>query len=220
MDIYVKDSGSRDAPAILLIHGGGISGWMWDRCASYLGDYHCLIPDLPEHGNSRDIKPVTIEDSARRIARLIRDKVPRGRAQVVGHSLGGQILVELLAKDPGVVDHAVVSSALLRPIPMAGALSAASRATLPLARNRLFQKFQARSYHIPAEDFETYYQDTLKLTPDGFGRIMHENSIFTLPAGLSKVTVPTLVLAEQKELKAMRDSVQDLTAVLPNSRGI
>ncbi|MGA9098392.1 MAG: alpha/beta fold hydrolase [Methanotrichaceae archaeon] len=153
-DIVVRECGPSRAPTVVFLHGGGISGWMWYRCASLLYDYHCLIPDLPEHGSSRSIKPFTIEDSAWRIANLIQDRVPCGRAHVVGHSLGGQVLVALLAMAPHVIDRAVVSSALLQPLPMAILLSAISCAVLPLAQNRFFQKLQARSFHIPAADFE------------------------------------------------------------------
>ena len=101
-DIFVRECGPGHAPTIVMLHGGGISGWMWDRCASMLYDYHCLIPDMPEHGQSSSIKPFTIKDSARRIADLIRNQVPGGRAHVVGHSLGGQVLVALLATAPQV----------------------------------------------------------------------------------------------------------------------
>lgn len=104
-----------------------------------LYDYHCLIPDLAEHGQSSDIKPFTIIDSAQMIADLIRDRVPGGRAHVVGHSLGGQVLVTLLATAPHVLDRAVVSSALLQPLPLAGLLSAVSRAVLPMGEIRYFR---------------------------------------------------------------------------------
>jgi pimeloyl-ACP methyl ester carboxylesterase len=70
-DIFVREFGPSHAPAVVLLHGGGVSGWMWNRSASLLRDYHCLIPDLPEHGQSYCIKPFTIEDSAQRIAELI-----------------------------------------------------------------------------------------------------------------------------------------------------
>ncbi len=218
-DIFVRECGPGHAPTVVLLHGGGISGWMWNRCASLLYDYHCLIPDMPEHGQSSGIEPFTIRDSARRIADLIRDRVPGGRAHIVGHSLGGQVLVALLATSPQVIIRGVVSSALLQPLPLAGLLSVVSRAVLPLARNRLFQKLQASSFHIPASDFETYYHDTLKLSGGALSHILDENRSFRLPSDLQKVTVPTLVLAGQKELKAMHESVHELTAALPNAQG-
>ena len=218
-DIFVRECGPSRGPTVVMLHGGGISGWMWYQTALLLQEYHCLIPDLPEHGQSYSIKPFTISDSARRIACLIRDRVPSGHAHVVGHSLGGQVLVALLAMAPKVIDRAVVSSALLQPMPMAGFLSILSRAVLPLARNRIFQRLQARAFHIPDADFETYYQDTLKLSSDALSRILYENSSFRLPIGIQDVAVPTLVLAGQKEPKVTRNSAIELAAALPSAQG-
>jgi pimeloyl-ACP methyl ester carboxylesterase len=88
MGLFVRESGPTAAPTVVLLHGGGVSGWMWDRCTSLLDDFRCLVPDLPEHGGSRGIKPFTIEDSARRVVELIRSRVPGGGALAAGHSLG------------------------------------------------------------------------------------------------------------------------------------
>lgn len=29
MALYVSESGPKDAPSIVFVHGGGMSGWMW-----------------------------------------------------------------------------------------------------------------------------------------------------------------------------------------------
>ncbi|HUW63664.1 MAG TPA: alpha/beta hydrolase [Spirochaetia bacterium] len=219
MELFVRDSGPPGASTVVLLHGGGPSGWMWDRCTALMDDFRCLVPDLPEHGRSRKIKPFTIVDSARRVKELIQSRVPGGRAHLVGHSLGAQVLVALLAMAPEVVDRAVVSSALVRPLPLAGLLSGISRAVLPLTRNRPFQKLQARAFHIPESDFEIYYDDVRKFSSGALGRVLAENSSFRLPPELQNTAVPTLVLAGEKELGVMRRSVRDLAATLPNARG-
>jgi hypothetical protein len=48
---------------------------------------------------------------------------------------------------------------------------------------------------------------------------MVANQNFRLPSGLDKVTAPTLVLAGQKEYAAMKKSMRDLVAILPNAKG-
>ena len=40
MAIYYVESGNKDAPTIVFIHGGGISGWMWAKQVEYFKDYH------------------------------------------------------------------------------------------------------------------------------------------------------------------------------------
>ena len=117
MDIFVQEAGPASALPIVFLHGGGGAGWMWQPVVDQLSDYHCLVPDLPEHGKSLGIKPFSIRDSSKRIADLIRSRVPAQKAHLVGLSLGAQVLVELLSYAPEVIDHAIISSANLRPLP-------------------------------------------------------------------------------------------------------
>jgi pimeloyl-ACP methyl ester carboxylesterase len=83
--LCVREGGPDNAPTICFLHGGGVGGWMWRPQVEALQDtYHCLIPDLPEHGLSAAVQPFTIADAARRIAELIRERGHRGRAHVIG----------------------------------------------------------------------------------------------------------------------------------------
>lgn len=52
-DLSVCECGPATAPTICFLHAGGVSGWMWQPQVEVLQDtYHCLIPDLPEHGTA------------------------------------------------------------------------------------------------------------------------------------------------------------------------
>ena len=48
--LYVHEAGDSGAPPIVFLHGGGLSGRMWQPQLATLTDFHCLAPDLPEHG--------------------------------------------------------------------------------------------------------------------------------------------------------------------------
>ena len=37
-----------------------------------LGEFHCLAPDLPEHGQSQAVAPFSMEDTVRRFAAIVR----------------------------------------------------------------------------------------------------------------------------------------------------
>ena len=88
-DLSVRECGPASAPTICFLHGGGVSGWMWHPQVEALqGTYHCLVPDLPEHGLSAAIQPFTIEDAAHRVTELIRERGHGGRAHVIGLSAG------------------------------------------------------------------------------------------------------------------------------------
>src|SRR5690242_10848352 len=116
-DLYVQSTGPDAAPSIVFLHGGGGGGWMWQPHVAQLAGYHCLVPDLPEHGRSQDVGPFSIEGAASLIAGLIRTQAHGGQAHVVGLSEGAQILVALLSSAPDLVSSAIISSASLRPIP-------------------------------------------------------------------------------------------------------
>src|SRR5215469_3801079 len=96
--LSVSESGHATSPSICFLHGGGVSGWMWRPQVEALKEsYHCLVPDLPEHGRSAGVRPFTIADTALRIARIIRERGHGGHAHVIGLSEGAQVTVQLLS---------------------------------------------------------------------------------------------------------------------------
>jgi pimeloyl-ACP methyl ester carboxylesterase len=225
--LYSDSFGPIDAPTIVFLHGGGVGGWMWQPVIKYLPDYRCLTPDQPEHGRNRRIMPFSMELSAEKVAELIRAKTQGGKACVVGLSEGAQITVQLLATAPERVEKAVVSSALLLPMPGMGwigsrALLAWSyRLSIPPFRNidwwiRLNMKYAAG---VPDEFYQNFKKDFQEMTESEFVNLLIANQSFRLPAGLEKATTPTLVVAGQKEYPAMKQSVRNLAAALPHASG-
>ncbi len=56
MALYLRQAGPADAPALVFLHGLWVSSAMWQPQIERLSsEYHCLAPDLPEHGKSTDI---------------------------------------------------------------------------------------------------------------------------------------------------------------------
>ncbi|KAF2484183.1 Alpha/Beta hydrolase protein [Neohortaea acidophila] len=95
---------------VLMIHGALRSGDDWDLIVPHLPrDYHLLIPDLPGHGQSKDILPFSKKLSARLLADLIRKKALNGRAHVIGFSLGAGIGVQLISQYPDLIDVVFLS---------------------------------------------------------------------------------------------------------------
>ncbi len=220
MQLYVRESGPATAPTILFLHGGGASGWTWQPQVDALADYHCLVPDLPEQGQSLAAGPFSIRRAADQVAELIRTRAHGGRAHVVGLSLGAQTVVQLLSATPDLVDHAIVTGTLVRPLPGASLVNGLALLYMPFRNNVLLVRANMRSYAIPDRYFAPFAKDTRRLTAASFTHITPENMSFRLPPGLGQVTVPTLVVVGEKEPKMMRQSARDLVAALPRARGV
>ncbi|MGY3312417.1 pimeloyl-ACP methyl ester carboxylesterase [Peribacillus simplex] len=62
---------------MLFLHGGGVSSWMWDNQIEYFTHYHCIVPDLPEHGLSNYEINFSIKGSAEEGIKLIEEKSKR-----------------------------------------------------------------------------------------------------------------------------------------------
>ncbi len=226
MALYVYEQGPEDTPSIVFLHGGGGGNWMWQPQFEALPEFHILAPDLPEHGRSAQFKPFSIHDSVDCVAELIRNRAHQDKAHLVGLSEGAQVTLALLALHPDLVDHAIVSSALVRPIPGASLMSPALIASsvkwfVEPFKNvdwwiRINMKYSAG---VPEKYFPQFKNDFQNLTGESFAHVMVENQRFRLPDGLERVNVPTLVVAGKGEYSVMRHSVRDIATAMPNAKG-
>ncbi|MDA8441764.1 MAG: alpha/beta hydrolase [Peptococcaceae bacterium] len=224
MDLYVEVCGNMAGPTMVFIHGGGLSSWMWAQQFAYFKDYHCLAPDLPEHGKSINAGQISLRDGAQQIARLIELQAHGGKAFVIGHSLGAKILVELLNLRPELVSRAVVASALCRPVPSLKLLHKpiVYRLTHSMLQARWIAELSIKQFALPDKNLNNKAIREFQVrTADSYYRIydqLYQN--LTLPSTLAAVNVPTLVVAGAQEMKAMRTSVADMVQLMPQAIGI
>jgi pimeloyl-ACP methyl ester carboxylesterase len=107
--LYYTLTNTTGKSTIVLIHGASCSGRNWDLVVSHLNSYHLLIPDQPGHGQSRKITTFSVEYSSRLLDKLIRRHAVKGRAHIVGHSLGAHVAISLATLFPDAVDTVFVS---------------------------------------------------------------------------------------------------------------
>jgi pimeloyl-ACP methyl ester carboxylesterase len=86
-------------PTILLLHGIFCSHLEFAYVTPYLKDYNVLLVDLPGHSRSSAI-PLTIGGTIDVLAKVIEERVPTGKAHIVGVSFGGIVALELARKHP------------------------------------------------------------------------------------------------------------------------
>lgn len=218
-ELYVLETGPSGAPTLVFLHGGGVGGWMWEpQVATLSSEYHCLVPDLPEQGKSSHIGPFSISNTARRIADLIRTKAHSARAHVIGLSLGAQTLVELLSTNPELVDHAIVNSASLRPIPGIGLTNMLVKIYSPFKNSEFLIRANMKSLGVPEQYFPQFREETRRITTTALDHVLTANANYRLPANLDKVISPVLVVIGQKEYQIMYESARDLVKALPDAK--
>ena len=223
MDIYVKETGSKSAETIIFLHAGAMAGWMWDDQLKAFSDYHCIVPDLPEHGQSNEVKPFTIKNTAEIIIEIINKRTLNGKANLFGISLGAQIIVQILSKAPQLVNQAFISGTLINTIPHSKTLLNLLDHTIneyaPVKDNDFFIKASMRTYNMPKDFFKVFKESTLLLKHDSLERILTENMLFKLPHGLEKVEAPIIIMTGEKDYKIIKESANDLLMSLSGSVG-
>ncbi|MGY1710751.1 alpha/beta fold hydrolase [Geodermatophilus sp. SYSU D00758] len=90
--------GPEDGPAVVLVHGLGLSTESWGEVPRLLADRHRVIAyDLRGHAQSGDARAggYSLDAHARDLDAVLTACLPEGRRAVVaGHSLGGGIILE------------------------------------------------------------------------------------------------------------------------------
>jgi pimeloyl-ACP methyl ester carboxylesterase len=226
--LHLTEHGADNAETIIFLHGGGVSGWMWQpQIDEFARAYHCLVPDLPAQGQSLSVQPFTMATAARRIAEIIAEHAHGGKAHLVGLSLGAQVGVEVLATAPECLHSAFICSALLRPLPASWLYTRSVlrwtflTSVAPFKKSRWYARVNMRyAAGIPENYFPHFFEDFQRATADTFTQTLVANLRYRLPNNLKRTALPVLVVVGKKEYGAMQQSARDLVAALPDARGI
>jgi pimeloyl-ACP methyl ester carboxylesterase len=96
-----------DGPVVVLIHGAGMDGTVWQLQTRYLAHrgVRAIAVDLPGHGRSDGETLATVEEMADWVARFM-TAAGVSAAHVVGHSMGSFIALELASR------HAAITQSI------------------------------------------------------------------------------------------------------------
>ncbi len=218
MELYVQEIGPVNAPSIIFIHGAVVAGWMWHWQVEELSqDYHCLVPDLPGHGQSPDVKTFSLENATIQIAELIRSRAHEGKAHLVGHSLGGALTLKLMETYPELIDHAIITGPSGGPLP--GFMLNITRLFLPLMRREFMLRQNARYLHIPNNIYSAFKESQLRFTSRTYTDVMAEVDRFRISSRLNEIQQPLLAVVGEKEPKTMFLQAHKAVSTLPNAVG-
>lgn len=219
MSLYVETSGSPQNPPIVFLHGGGLSSKMWTPQLQALeAEYYCLAPDLPEQGRSLEIAPFELEDAARRVADVIAERVPAGRAHVVGLSLGGAVGLTLARLNPERITSLMVTGTAAGIGRTLGAVSLASSFLYRLLKPDRLTESAIRQFNIPEQYRDLVYADLMATSTEAFTRHLTEALMkMTLPLDFQG---PVLAAVGTRETIPAQQAARKLAVTLPNARGV
>jgi pimeloyl-ACP methyl ester carboxylesterase len=214
MALHTTTAGDPAAPTLVLLHGFGVTGWMWAEQVARLSDrFHCVVVDLPGQGRSHAEPWVSLADAADRVAEIIAERSGDGRAHVVGLSLGGYVTLALLARHPELVRSAVVTGVATRPLVRPRLRAVVTGSAVVLLRNRLVARAGAAAMRLPRDVRAVHAADLARLTPDTVRRVYAEILDHRAPDGLERSAQRLLALAGDRESRAIRGSLADLAGL-------
>lgn len=212
--LFFEEYGSEQSKSILFLHGGGASGWSWRPIAEKLSDkYHCVIPDLPQHGKSQHIEPFNISFAVESLMEVVDSLGTTDHWTMVGLSEGAQIGVEILAKFPEKFKFSILSGALIFPLPGTKWLT---RNLLGWSYDWFVKPFQKSDWYIrlnmsasvgiPNLYFQQFKNDFQLLSKSAWINLMEANLTYRMPVDLRKAKTNTLFLSGDKEYQVMKES--------------
>ena len=231
VEVYYKDVGK--GPVLLMIHGSSSSTHTYDGIVAKLKDRYRIIRfDIPPLGLSG---PVSDED----VKRLTPTDIPqtlleqlgvKNIAACVGVSSGGTNCIYLAAKNPGLVDHLIVSNSPSDPVENAHPVQSKGMVKMAI-ESAANQGFKSREYwdhfftffagepdRITPAIRERYY-DTNRRPPDKNLLYLsakvadHEMAVDLM----SKVKIPVLLVWGARDPLLTPPSADALAAYLKNA---
>ncbi|QGQ19808.1 alpha/beta fold hydrolase [Cellulomonas sp. JZ18] len=190
---------------VVLVHGIGVSSHYFQPLAGELardGVVHML--DLPGFGDvPRPDRRMDVEDFAAVVERWLRS-AGLDRPTLVGHSMGAQVVVELLAKAPELAGHAV----LVGPT------------TDPRARSALRQgvRLLRTAVHESLRTNQTILVDYLQSGPYWYGVVLPSMVAYRTEERVQQVPLPVLVVRGENDRIAPLPWVQQVAAAAPDGR--
>ena len=193
-----------NGPPLVLVHGYGVSGQMWNRCIPYLAQERQLfIVDLPGHGHSTLASDWRLREVAPLLAQWLRilELPPVG---LMGHSMGGAIAAHLAVHAPDLVERLVLVDAACLPLDRA----------LPVMITRSARSMIQRgtgSYPL------ALLRDTLKPRLRLLWQAAREMGHSDYTAELATLTLPTLIIWGERDVLLPIATGKALAEMLPHA---
>ncbi len=228
--LHVRDTGPRDRPAVIMLHGFGSSLHTWEPWARELQrDYRVIRFDLPGSGLSEPDPSGDYTDArTMQLLAALMDRLGVARASLIGNSIGGRIAWTFAALNPERVAKLVLISPdgfespgiAYGQKPEVPAMVKLMQYFLPKA---LLRKNLEAAYGNPEtlsnETVDRYYD--LMLAPGVRGAMIARmaQTVRTDPRPLlQRIGAPVLLVWGEKDALIPLSNAADYARALPDSR--
>jgi pimeloyl-ACP methyl ester carboxylesterase len=203
-NIYYFIAGTSTDIPLVLVHGYGASGYIWQRILPYLAQHHqVFVVDLPGYGRSTFTGEWRLREMGPRLAAWLR-QMQLPPATIIGHSMGGAIAVHLAAYAPELVERLVLISAAGLPL----------QADLPLLAFRSIRSIlQPGNGRYPLKLLRDALQPRLRILWQTAQEMAHSD----FRAELTKIAIPTLIIWGEHDVVLPVSLGHTLSATIPQA---
>jgi pimeloyl-ACP methyl ester carboxylesterase len=203
MQLHLREWGDRDAQKLVCLHGVQAYGGRFRRLAEerLASGFHVLAPDLRGHARSGRGQPWTLDAHLEDVLETV------GPASYwIGHSFGGRLVAELIAREPGLVERAVLlDPALVVPLDYAQFLAdqeLAQDLSFATEEEAVAAGVAGRPSPV-SDDVLRQVREQVELTGDGHYRFAYSREAVATgflecakpPTGWHEAGLPTLIVA-------------------------
>lgn len=215
-----REFGDKAQPAIILLHGGGLSWWAFTDIIPLLKEkYYVVTPIIDGHGDDGKTTFMSIQESAQKLIQYIDSNFKGNVLALCGLSLGGQIIVEVLSRRVDIAKYAVIESTMvIPPGGMTRFLAKSSGMFYGIIRYKWFAKLQAKVLFVKDNLFDQYFNDSKNISKESLVNISVSNADYTVPDQLKYSKAKVIIIIGGKEVKIMDKSARKLISVLPQAQ--
>jgi pimeloyl-ACP methyl ester carboxylesterase len=204
-----------DRQTLILVHGAGMNCHAWEPQLEGLSHHvNTLALNLPGRGSSPEKANASIEQNVDYLLEFI-DKIPIKMPIICGLSMGGAVVLSLLARNPGNIRAGIVinSGARLRVNTM---LLKTIQRDYPRYLGSLGQFALSPKNNRP--ELIDALGPTLVQNPETTLRDFMACNTFNLMDDLHRITRPVLILTASDDLLTPAKYGEHLAAAIPNAR--
>lgn len=215
-----------NGPALIFLHGVGGDSSAWDDQISSFGiNRRTIAWDMPGYGKSAPLDDVSFAGLANALAQLM-DALELDNADIVGHSIGGMVAQEFVAKYPARVNRLILSAtspAFGNPVGDFQKKFVAARLAPLDAGQSMAEMAEGVVPHLvgpnaAADGIARAKACMGRVAPETFRAMIHTLVTFDCRDGLRDIKAPTLCLAGSEDTNAPAPMMEKMAARIPGAR--